>query len=82
MESAETKTIEVAVNGQPKRVPAGLNVTGLLAALGVEGSRVAVELNRAIVRKPEWDSTAIDEGAKIEIVWFVGGGSNRPAAIP
>jgi thiamine biosynthesis protein ThiS len=43
---------------------------------------VAVELNRAIVRKPEWDSTAIDEGAKIEIVWFVGGGSNRPAAIP
>jgi sulfur carrier protein ThiS len=37
MESAETKTIEVAVNGQPKRVPAGLNVTGLLAALGVEG---------------------------------------------
>lgn len=75
MESAETKTIEVTVNGQPKRVRRGLNVTGLLEALGVEGSRVAVELNRAIVRKPEWESAIVSEGAKIEIVWFVGGGS-------
>ena len=75
MESAETKTIKVTVNGQPKHVPEGLNVTGLLAALGIEGSRVAVELNREIVRKPEWDATTIGEDAKIEIVWFVGGGA-------
>jgi len=75
MEDAETKTIEIAVNGRPQRVREGLNVTGLLKTLGVEGSRVAVELNREIVRKPEWESTVIGEGAKIEIVWFVGGGS-------
>lgn len=75
MEDAETKTIEIAVNGRPQQVREGLNVTGLLETLGVEGSRVAVELNREIVRKPEWESTVIGEGAKIEIVWFVGGGS-------
>lgn len=74
MESAETKTIEIAVNGHMKRVAAGLNVSGLLAALGIEASRVAVELNREIVRKPEWDSAIIGEGANVEIVWFVGGG--------
>ncbi len=71
---AETKTIEVVVNGKPRRVPQGLNVTGLLRVLDIDASRVAVELNRAIVRKPEWESAQIGEGAAVEIVWFVGGG--------
>jgi sulfur carrier protein len=74
MESAETKTIEVVVNGEPKRVPEGLDVARLLAWLAIDGSRVAVELNRAIVRKTEWNTTSVREGAQIEVVWFVGGG--------
>jgi sulfur carrier protein len=74
MESAETKTIEVVVNGKPKRVPEGLNVSGLLRFLEIDASRVAVELNRAIVRKPEWETAMVGEGAQLEIVWFVGGG--------
>jgi len=74
MESAETKTIEIVVNGRPRRVPEGLNVTGLLAVLEIEAARVAVELDREIVRKPEWESTPIREGAQLEVVWFVGGG--------
>jgi sulfur carrier protein len=74
METAERNTIEVVVNGQARRVPQGHNISTLLRFLEIEPSRVAVELNREIVRKPAWDSTAIHEGAKIEIVWFVGGG--------
>jgi sulfur carrier protein len=74
MQSAETKTIEIVVNGRPRRVPEGLNVVGLLAFLEIETSRVAVELDREIVRKPEWDGAKIGEGAQVEIVWFVGGG--------
>jgi thiamine biosynthesis protein ThiS len=35
---------------------------------------VAVELNREIVRKSEWESAGIGPGASVEIVWFVGGG--------
>jgi thiamine biosynthesis protein ThiS len=74
MEGAETKAIEVVVNGNPRRVPEGMNVAGLLAFLGIDRERVAVELNGAIVRKPEWESATIAEGARLEIVWFVGGG--------
>jgi thiamine biosynthesis protein ThiS len=74
METAETKTIGVVVNGEPKRVPEGLDVERLLAWLAVDPSRVAVELNREIVRKTEWSTAMVREGAQIEIVWFVGGG--------
>ncbi len=74
-ESAETKTIEVVVNGHPRVVPEGSNVRGLLDFLEIDASRVAVELDRTIVRKAEWESTAVGAGAQVEIVWFVGGGS-------
>jgi sulfur carrier protein len=75
MESAETKTIEIVVNGKARRVPEGLSVSGLLTFLEIDGGRVAVELNRSIVRKPEWETSRVDGGAQVEIVWFVGGGS-------
>jgi sulfur carrier protein len=74
MSDAATQTIEIVVNGHPKRVPEGLNVEGLLEFLEIDASRVAVELNREIVRKPDWSSAAIASGANVEIVWFVGGG--------
>jgi thiamine biosynthesis protein ThiS len=68
--------ILIHVNGAPTAVPEGLNVRTLLAALRLDPARVAVELNRQIVRKPEWESTAIQAGASLEIVTFVGGGWN------
>lgn len=74
METPETKTIEIVLNGEARRVPEGLNIAGLLKFLEIEGARVAVELNREIVRKPAWEATAIGAGARLEVVWFVGGG--------
>ena len=74
METAETKTIEIVVNGEPARVPEGLDVARLLEFLEIDPARVAVELNRSIVRKQEWNTTAVEGGAQLEIVWFVGGG--------
>jgi len=74
MEDPHTQTIEIVVNGRAQRVPEGLHVAGLLAFLEIDASRVAVELNRSIVRKPEWSSAVVSEGASVEIVWFVGGG--------
>jgi sulfur carrier protein len=74
MENAPTKTIQVVVNGHPRDVPQGASLIELLQILEIDPSRVAVELNREIVRKPAWESTALDEGARVEIVWFVGGG--------
>lgn len=67
--------IEVAVNGEQREIPAGLNVRQMLLHLGMDPQRVAVELNRRIVGKGNWDATSVEADAKIEIVEFVGGGS-------
>jgi thiamine biosynthesis protein ThiS len=66
--------IEVVVNGEPHRVTEGLTVAGLLAELAIDPTRVAVELDREIVRKADWESVRVSSGANVEIVWFVGGG--------
>jgi sulfur carrier protein len=68
------QTIQVAVNGETKTVPAGLSVLGLLRWLEIDAERVAVELDREIVRQPLWDSAQVVAGAQLEIVQFVGGG--------
>jgi thiamine biosynthesis protein ThiS len=67
-------SITISVNGEVRQVRAGLTVLELLAALDVDPARVAVELNREIVRKPAWNSTMVEDGAALEIVQFVGGG--------
>jgi thiamine biosynthesis protein ThiS len=69
--------IEVAVNGEKREIPAGLNVRQMLLHLGLDPQRVAVELNRAIVGKAVWDATSVEPDANIEIVEFVGGGSRQ-----
>ena len=74
MERSETKTIEVVLNGERRSVPAGLTVDRLLVFLEMNASRVAVELDRAIVRKSDWTSAEVRDGAQLEVVWFVGGG--------
>ena len=74
MESAETKTIEVVLNGEPRSVPEGFFLDRLLLWLEIDPSRVAVERNIAIVRKTDWPATRIEPGDRLEIVWFVGGG--------
>ena len=71
---AGTKDIQIVVNGQLRAAPPGRSVIELLAWLGIDGDRVAVELNRSIVRREDWDKTEVGEGAALEIVQFVGGG--------
>jgi thiamine biosynthesis protein ThiS len=51
-----------------------MTVRKLLGFLNVKADRVAVELNRSIVRKADWEATVVASGAQIEIVQFVGGG--------
>ena len=75
METAETKTIEVVVNGMARTIPAGISLDRLLEWLAIDASRVAVELNGQIVRMREWPAATVNEGARIEVVWFVGGGA-------
>ena len=69
-----TGSIRVSVNGQVREVPADQSVAGLLEWLELPVERIAVELNKAIVRKRDWGTAAVGDGAEIEIVEFVGGG--------
>ena len=52
----------------------GATVASLVQQLGLDPSRLAIELNRRIVKAAAWPQTAIEDGAQIEIVQFVGGG--------
>ena len=72
--STEAQTISITVNGEPARARQGETVLGLLRALGIKPERVAVELDRRIVKQAEWATTVLDPGATVEIVQFVGGG--------
>ena len=70
----DSELINVQVNGEARRVPSRQSVAALLAWLEVPSERVAVELNKAIVRKRDWTTTRVEGDASIEIVEFVGGG--------
>ena len=74
MMNAGTKDIQIVVNGQLRAVPHGHSLSGLLVWLGIDPARVAVELNRSIVRRDDWNKTEVGDGASLEIVQFVGGG--------
>jgi thiamine biosynthesis protein ThiS len=68
-------TIRIVVNGEAREVPGGFNLAQLLGFLDVNPDRVAIERNLEIVRKPEWSGTQVVAGDRLEVVWFVGGGS-------
>ena len=70
----EAGLIRVQVNGEMKEVPPNESVAGLLAFLDLPGDRLAVEIDRALVRKRDWPKVLVQQGARIEIVEFVGGG--------
>jgi len=72
--STEAATIEITVNGRSTTIARGLSVLDLLQALDIKPDRVAVELNRTIVKQRDWTSTGVEPGAEVEIVHFVGGG--------
>jgi thiamine biosynthesis protein ThiS len=69
-----TDVVLATVNGQRHECARGETLTGLIEGLGLRGDRLAIELDRRIIRPAEWPSTEIRDGAEIEIVHFVGGG--------
>jgi thiamine biosynthesis protein ThiS len=68
------ESIHIYINGEPREMPGAQTVSSLLAKLNIPADRVAIELNKSIVRKREWGTVLVGEGAHIEIVEFVGGG--------
>ncbi len=66
--------MRIVLNGESREIPDGCSVLELLEFLGLEPSRVAVEVDREIVKAARWAETALKPDAKVEIVHFVGGG--------
>ncbi len=67
--------VTIMLNGEPYQMPGRLPLSALLAALGIDPRRVAVERNLAVVRRAAFADTIVDEGDTIEIVNVVGGGA-------
>ncbi|HEX3133663.1 MAG TPA: sulfur carrier protein ThiS [Planctomycetota bacterium] len=66
--------MRVTVNDQPTDVPDTATVADLLVALALPGTRVAVEVNRQLVRRVHHGETRLSEGDTVEVVTLVGGG--------
>jgi len=69
-----TTQVTITVNGAPREVPAGTSLAALIEALGLAPERVAVELDRSIVRRSEHGATVLRGGEVLEVVTLVGGG--------
>src|SRR5437016_9071229 len=70
-------TIEIRLNGEKQHVPASLSIVQLLEHFDLPKDRIAVERNRTIVPKPQWETVAVGQGDELEVVHFVGGGSGN-----
>jgi sulfur carrier protein len=66
--------ITIHLNGQAQSIAQGTNLTTLVATLGTDPRGVAIERNREIVPKSAWEGCVLEEGDRLEVVVFVGGG--------
>ena len=66
--------MKVFVNSDEKDLSDGISLMALIEQLDLPAARIAIELNREVVRRSDWGSTMLKDEDKIEIVHFVGGG--------
>ncbi len=66
--------MQLVINGEERSFSDELTLAALVEQLGVKADRVAVELNRIIVRRDAWAATTLRDGDRLEVVHFVGGG--------
>lgn len=69
--------IAIILNGEPRRVAAGITIAALVTDIGLNPAKVAVERNRAIVPRSTLADVALCDGDELEIVHFVGGGNGH-----
>src|SRR3954453_12422530 len=72
---AAMNELHITVNGAPRTAAAGATVAALLATMGIDPARVAVERNQEVVPRKTWSAAPLADGDRLEIVAFIGGGS-------
>ena len=66
--------MNIVLNGEQRPIEGELDLAILVQRLSLPSKRIAVELNGSVVRRADWPQTPVNEGDKIEVVHFVGGG--------
>lgn len=66
--------ITVYLNGKKREIPPETDLIRLLEIFSLPSQRIAIELNKNVIRHVEWPETVISDGDAIEVVHFVGGG--------
>ena len=64
----------IQVNGELREVVDAVSLSDLIDQLELSPQRIAVELNKEVVRRANWNSIVLRENDRVEIVHFVGGG--------
>ena len=72
--------MRITINGEERGFNAPLNVEQMLGEIGLDPRKVAVERNREIVPKSQYSGVSLDDGDKLEIVHFIGGGAPEDSA--
>jgi thiamine biosynthesis protein ThiS len=66
--------VKIRLNGAAREVGEGVTLDRLVADLALDGSVIAVEINRAVVKRGAYPRTRLEPGDEVEIVTLVGGG--------
>lgn len=66
--------MHVTINGEAREISPEVTVADLLREIGTTPERVAVEVNLDVVPRDRYSEHRINEGDRIEVVTFVGGG--------
>ena len=67
--------MQLTVNGEQRNFDPPMTVEKLLGEIGLDPRKVAVERNLEIVPKSGYAGVALDDGDRLEIVHFIGGGA-------
>ena len=66
--------MQIILNGEPKNITSGMTLKALVETLGGDPRGIAIERNLEIVPKSEHGTVMLEEGDRLEVVQFVGGG--------
>ncbi|QYN35421.1 sulfur carrier protein ThiS [Pseudonocardia sp. DSM 110487] len=66
--------MQVWINGERRELADGARVRDALAALGAPENGIAVAVDGEVVRRSDWASVALTEGARLEVLTAVQGG--------
>jgi thiamine biosynthesis protein ThiS len=69
--------LQVYINGESREVQGNPSLADLISQLDLPAARIAVEVNREVVRRSEWSETMLRDQDRIEVVHFVGGGAQK-----